>query len=414
MIIGTRIESINKQSKLEPLWYLALLVLLSITLATQYLAKEGLIELSNYYIPDSNTYELRVFSDQDMSSISAHTYNIFNRFLYDIGAQSFLVFNASLLFMMLNLCRDVFQYISPKAIYYSRIAIVLNPYFLISVIGPNKEIILTFICLLFWKYFLELKGNLRFLILTSISLIPLLIRPVAFLPLFISLIIYPYMCKFNRPILIILVALAFYFVINSTPIGNQIISSLEDDELTYFIESRIFDIANQLRQFSQHILFQYPAFIAKTVIILFGFIIRPLKIFEIPLPLLDVGYSCLAYLILPFNLSLIIVLFRTYNKRNKSLKLTVEISMFLFFTITCLLTVILNSTLTFRYILPYTPFIFSLFDLHYIHTKRSITLISILCILLAVLASTFYSNNMLIPNIIKLENEPIPKFLDWL
>jgi len=137
------------------LWYVSLLALLILVVTIQYLAKNNLLSISNFYVPDSYTYELRLFGIKDVqdAGLAAQAYNIFNQFLYSLGSHSFFVFNVSLLLLSLSLCRDVFQNISSKAVNYARLSIVANPYLLIGAIGPNKETILLFLCLMFWKVF---------------------------------------------------------------------------------------------------------------------------------------------------------------------------------------------------------------------------------------------------------------------
>jgi hypothetical protein len=185
--LKAKINAINRE---DIIWYVLLLILLILTLITQSLAKNSVLEISNFYIPDSYTYELRILTNKDSEDFLAQTYNILNQFLYSLSSQSFFIFNASLLFISLNLCRSVFQYISPKAVNYARLAIVGNPYLLIGAVGPNKETILIFVCLIFWKFFFVLNGQIRTIVLVIIGLIPLFIRPVVSFPLYLSLVIY--------------------------------------------------------------------------------------------------------------------------------------------------------------------------------------------------------------------------------
>ena len=119
--------------------------------------------------------------------------------------------------------------------------------------------------------------------------------------------------------MLILTFLGAFFLLNSIPFTNTLVSSLyQDDVISSFSTSRIYDIALLMRDYSQNIILQYPAFIVKSIIFLFAPILRPLSIFVSPLPLLDVGYSIIASLIFPFNLSLILVfLFFVKTKKRK-------------------------------------------------------------------------------------------------
>ena len=174
------------------IWYMILLSLLVLVVTIQYLAKNNILSISNFYIPDSYTYELRLLGIKDIENegLAAQAYNIFNKFLYALGSHSFFIFNTSLLFLSLSLCRDVFQNISSKAINYARLSIVANPYLLIGAIGPNKETILLFLCLLFWKVFFTSKGKIRIILLAVIAAIPIFIRPIVSFPLYVSIGVY--------------------------------------------------------------------------------------------------------------------------------------------------------------------------------------------------------------------------------
>ncbi|WP_414585493.1 hypothetical protein [Scytonema sp. PCC 10023] len=389
-------------------WHLLLLILISLVIIIQYLAKTHLIELQNFYIPDSYTYEIKALIEQDFNELPKALYYRFNYLLYNIAPQSFLIFNSSLLFMSLNICRDVFQYISPQAISYSRLAIVGNPYLLIGVIGPNKETILIFIYLLFWRSLFLLTGIQRIIALIIIGSVPITIRPVLSFCLFISVVTYLVIYRFNKPRVLIIFFVVLFFLFNSTPFGNNFITGLQDDDLTSFRSSNVYDIALLLKNFSQDALLQYPAFIAKTIIILFAPIVRPFNIFQIPLPLLDIGYTIVAYLYLPFNASLVILFFN----RTKLLYLEKKkkISILLFCTIISVLVVILNPLLSFRYIFPYSPFIFSLFAIHSSTTKKKLVNISIFVTIILVLFSPMYSSDSV--SLSTYEN--IPEFLNWL
>jgi hypothetical protein len=392
------------------IWYMVLLSLLILVVTIQYLAKNNIISISNFYIPDSYTYELRLLGIKDIENegLAAQAYNIFNKFLYALGSHSFFVFNTSLLFLSLNLCRDVFQNISSKAINYARLSIVANPYLLIGAIGPNKETILLFLCLLFWKVFFTSKGKIRIILLTVIGAIPIFIRPIVSFPLYVSIGVYLLIKNnYNKPRRLILIFLGIYFLLNSIPFTKSLILDSSKEELTSFATSRIYDISLLLKNYSQDIVLQYPVFIAKSVIFLFAPIVRPLSIFLSPLPFLDVGYSIIALLLFPFNLSLILT-FLSLGKKNKG-EFSVYESMIFFYTLLSIIVIIINPILTFRYIFPFTPFIFACFGLQSIRTRNYVIYLSSITILLSVWFSSSYYIGVEVSG-----NEPIPDFLQWL
>ena len=401
---------IKKKVLFDLIWYMVLLFLLILVVTIQYLAKNDILSISNFYIPDSYTYELRLLEINSLenAALSAQAYNILNQFLYALGSHSFFVFNTSLLFLSLSLCRDVFQNISSKAINYARLSIVANPYLLVGAIGPNKETILLFLCLLFWKVFFTSKGKIRIILLAVIAAIPIFIRPVVSFPLYVSIGVYLLIKNnYNKPRRLILIFLGIYFLLNSIPFTNSLISNLSEDELTSFATSRIYYISLLLKNYSQDIILQYPAFIAKSVIFLFAPIVRPLSIFVSPLPLLDVGYSMIASLLFPFNLSLILV-FLSSSKTNKR-QFSVYESIIFFYTLLSIIVIIMNPILTFRYIFPFTPFIFACFEFQSIRTKNYIIYLSSITILLTIWFLSLYSIGGEVSN-----NEPMPDFLQWL
>ena len=201
--------------------------------------------------------------------------------------------------------------------------------------------------------------------------------------------------------------MGIYFLLNSIPFTNSIISDLSKDVLPSFATSRIYDISLLLKGYSQNIILQYPAFIAKSVIFLFAPIVRPLSIFASPLPLLDVGYSMIASLLFPFNLSLILV-FLSSSKTNKR-QFSVDESIIFFYTLLSITVIIMNPILTFRYIFPFIPFIFACFELQSIRIKNYVIYLSSITILLSIWFSSSYSIGGEVSN-----NEPIPDFLQWL
>jgi hypothetical protein len=410
--IQTRKRS-ESDKNFDILWYVTLLFFLLLVVALQSLAKNNIIIISNFYIPDSYTYELRLLGIKDIENegLAAQTYNILNKFLYSLGSHSFFIFNASLLLLSLNICRDVFQNISSKAISYSRLAIVANPYLLIGAVGPNKETILIFLCLLFWKFFFRPNSRYRTIVLIIIATIPIFIRPIVAFPLYVSIFIHPLIeNKYNKPRTFIIAFLGFFFLLNSIPFTNRLISNLyADDAISSFSTSRIYDISLLLKNYSQDIILQYPAFVAKSVIFLFAPVVRPLNIFESPLPLLDVGYSWVAFLLFPFNLSLTLASFPFWG--TNKIQLSVHQSMIFFYSLLSIVVIILNPILTFRYIFPFTPFTFACFSLQSIKIRNYVIYFSIIAITLSIWFSLIYNYNT---GSVSITGEAIPDFLQWL
>lgn len=400
-----------KSKKLDDIfWYLILATFLCLTLTIQYLAKEGLIDVKNFYITDSYTYERRAFLELNVESFSAITYNFLNQNLYKIGSYSFFIFNSFLLFLSLNLCKDVFQNLSPQAVNYAKLAIVGNPYLLFGAIGPNKETILIFICLIYWKFFLIKKLRFKPLVLMLIMTLPLFIRPVVSFSLIFAFSFHNLISFLKKPKIIIFTILILFFILNSTSFGQDIIYGLRGEDIEHFQSSRIFQIAIFLEKMSKDTFLQFPAFIIKAFIILFGYIFRPLDIFNANPKIIDIGFSFLSYLYFPFNLSFVIVLLTKQNKHLITNYLDYDL---LFFTSISTMIVILNPVITFRYLIPTSPFIFSFFSMQKLQTRSYILLISILCILSTLMISRFYFslNESFIINSI---DEPIPRFMDWL
>jgi hypothetical protein len=393
----------------EILWYASIPFLLSIVLLTQYSAKMGLVNMSNYYIPDSYTYELRSLSESALDGFASISFNYLNQFLYHIGSPSFLILNTAILIVSIRLCRNIFQYISPQAVSCARLSIILNPYLLIGAIGPNKETLLMFACLLFWNCAFNLNSRKRLFFMLLIALAPLFVRPVASIPLFLSIFFAPTLRKNKQPVLIVLACLGAFFLINSTPWGGNIISQLQDDEITSFQESRIYEISLLLKQYSKDVLLQYPAFIGKSILILFAPITRPLRLFDSQIALLDLGYSFMAYLLLPFNLAMTLFFLKGFRfKRSLENTAISEIS---FFAIISVLCVVLNSIITFRYIFPYLPFIFPLFAVQGRRGRSICILLSLFMISMAISLSQVYGNGW---NSSTIPYEIIPRFMEWL
>jgi hypothetical protein len=394
------------------------------------LSKHGYIPLTGIYVPDGYTYELRALENRELEEFSAFSYNLFNQFIYNsfLGAFGFFLFNSSLLFLSVWLCRPVLAGISADSVNYARFAIVFNPYLLIGAIGPNKESILLFINLLFWYSCLsgyrnqERKANnkgklvvakiINLVALFTLASIPLFIRPVVSIILYISLIYKIFSFKKTR--LVATWVLVFYFVSISIPAINEIYAQQVDQGLSSFTSSSIYDLAATLAKYSLDPIMQYPAFIAKTILLFFGFIVRPFSFFE----LLDVGYSFLAVAYFPINLSLILTFLKnTKHNSDDSSRLDEEIfsrknyntvNAFLFFALLSMFIVVVSPGFTFRYFIPATPFTFALFICQNSSTRKILVAISVLIGLLVIVGNVIFVQKSYYQEV------SLPVFMDWL
>jgi hypothetical protein len=398
--------------KSDLIWYSVLLAGLLFVVYIQYLSKNQYIAVTDFFVPDSYTYELRVLENIKSLNFAANTFNNFNRFIYGLGTINFLILNSSLLFLSVCFCKPVFGNISKSSIWFARFSIVTNLYFLIAAIGPNKEIILLFINMLFWfAYFDENRlfkkySLIRILTLFLIASLPIFIRPYSSFPLYISLFLndkYVY-----KPRKLVFIAISIFFLSNSIGFIANIYSQMVDSSLTSFSASRIFFISKILGEYSKDPLLQVPAFIAKAGIILFGPILRSFPIFSDPFPLLDFGYSVIALLCFPVNLSLIAIFMGKESIKKLCLAITpnyldaLRIFCFVGFS---LIVVIVTPVTTFRYMFPFFPFIFAFIPLL---KKRYLSRIFILSTLLLSLVILFTSTNR------TMKNNLIPEFMNWL
>ncbi|MFL0658634.1 hypothetical protein [Cylindrospermopsis raciborskii] len=415
--------------KSDTVWYFLLFALLLLTLYIQYLSKHGYIPLTGIYVPDGYTYELRALENRELEEFSAFSYNLFNQFIYNsfLGAFGFFLFNSSLLFLSVWLCRPVFASISENSVNYARFAIVFNPYLLISAIGPNKESILLFINLLFWYSCFygyrneERRSNnkgklvakiIKLVALFTLASIPLFIRPIVSILLYVSLIYKIF--RFKKTRLVATWVLVFYFVSISIPAINEIYAQQVDQGLSSFTSSSIYDLAATLAKYSLDPIMQYPAFIAKTILLFFGFIVRPFSFFE----LLDVGYSFLAVAYFPINLSLILTFLKnTKHNSDDSSRLDEEIfsrknyntvNAFLFFALLSMFIVVVSPGFTFRYFIPATPFTFALFICQNSSTRKILVAISVLIGLLVIVGNVIFVQKSYYQEV------SLPVFMDWL
>jgi hypothetical protein len=393
-------------------WYLILLTTLSVTVYIQYLSKNQYVSVTGFFVPDSYTYELRALQDIKRDAFAANAFNILNQLIYNLGSINFLVFNTSLLILSIWLCKPVFERISKLSVVFARFSIVANPYFLIAAIGPNKEIILLFINMLFWfayfhknrifqKYFLVRKNVLFF-----VASLPLFIRPYSSFPLYA--LIFLDKKHFYKPRKLFIIILLSFFLLNSIDFFNNLHSQLIDDSLRSFSDSRIFQIVEILGQYSKDPIMQIPAFAIKSLILLIGPALRSFPIFSDPFPLLDFGYSIIAYILLPVNLSFIVIFMQRQSIKNLCSRITsndLEASMIFCFTSISLLVTIISPVITFRYIFPVVPFIFAFAQLLGKELFGRIFILSTLFVSIIILFTS---------NAITIEEGLIPEFMNWL
>ncbi|KRH96854.1 hypothetical protein [Cylindrospermopsis sp. CR12] len=408
--------------KSDTVWYFLLFALLLLTLYIQYLSKYGYIPLTGIYVPDGYSYELRALENRELEEFSAFSYNLFNQFIYNsfLGAFGFFLFNSSLLFLSVWLCRPVFASISENSINYARFAIVFNPYLLIGAIGPNKESILLFINLLFWYLCFSgyrdhesrsnNQGNLVAKIIDPVAVftlasVPLFIRPIVSIILYISL-IYK-IVGFKKTRLVATWLLVCYFLSVSIPVINEIYAQQVDQGLSSFSGSTVYDAAETLSRYSLDPIMQYPAFIAKTILLFFGFVIRPFSFSA----LLDVGYTFLALAYFPINLSLILTFLKNTKRNYDNLSRPDNdntMNTFLFFTLLSMFIVIVSPGFTFRYFIPVTPFSFGLFIFQNSSTRKILVTISVLIGVLVIVGNLiFYQKSYY-------QDVSLPVFMDWL
>ncbi len=411
--------------KSDTVWYFLLFAFLLLTLYIQYLSKYGYIPLTGIYVPDGYTYELRAIENKQLEEFSAFSYNLFNQFIYNsfFGAFGFFLLNSSLLFLSVWLCRPVFVSISENSINYARFAIVFNPYLLIGAIGPNKESILLFINLLFWylcftryqdQKRISSKGRwvaktTKLVLLVTVAFINVFVRPITSVILYVSFIYKIVGYKKYRTVLLWL--MVFYFLSISIPPINEIYAEQVDQGLSSFASSTIYDLAATLAKYSLDPIMQYPAFIAKTILLFFGFIVRPFSFFE----LLDVGYSFLAVAYFPINLSLILTFFNknNYNNSENSSEYGEEmpnndsLNTFLIFALLSMFMVVVSPGFTFRYFIPITPFSFALFICQNSSTRKILVTISVLIGILVITANLVYQKSYY-------QDVSLPLFMDWL
>ena len=369
-------------------WYIAQITLIILTIFAQYLAKYRILPIANHFIPDSYSYELRVLYDREMDFFS-NGLTLLNGFIYNtIGTFGFTLINTILLLASIYLCR-IFSSISSYSVSLARIVIVFNPYYLVGVIGPNKETYLLFACLLVWNVYFSKIANFKGLALV-IGFFTMFIRSYVGLITLITIILAPSLRFFKNPVALFVFIVLGYFMLNAVPAINSMITDMQGgEELVYYRSSSLYPIALILIAMTANPILQIPAFAAKTIIILVTPILRPNPFLTIPFPLLDSGYSIFAYILMPFNLSLLFLLYK--KKLLSSSRIDLKTQVLCLFCLIGILSTIVSPTMSFRYIFPYTPYVAALFPLHSLKVRNRILVFCLITIAIVfTLTLTFF------------------------
>jgi hypothetical protein len=389
-------------------WYLTLLALLLVTLLLQISAKYQFLPLTNLYIPDSWVYEQRVLFDLTGNSFFSDGLTYYNRLLYAIGPASIFITNAFILFTSVYLCK-VFECVSDKSVNLARFIIVFNPYLLVGAIGPNKETLLIFISLLSFTFFFKDSLTAKLLGI-AIAILTLFVRPHAGIVIVGSMLLVPLIPLFRNPINLFLSILFTYFAFNAIPVFNEFFTASQGEDITpYFQTSSIFEVILVLIYMNEHPILQIPGFMIKVCLILITPIARPNPFFSQPFAILDAGYSLIAYYLLPFNLGLLLLI---KNKSKVQWSTVSHNTQFLIlFCLIGILSTLMSSIITFRYIFPYTPVIVSLFYLNTIKVRNQVITLSFLLITFIFVTTAIFMRRQF-----QLETgiDSVAQFMSWL
>jgi hypothetical protein len=390
-------------------WYFLEIVLILLTVLLQYSAKYQLLPLTNHLIPDSFHYETRVFFDLVGNSFFSDGLTYYHRFLYNIGPASFLVVNSTMLILSIYFC-TIFSRISPQSVSAARFIIVFNPYLLIGAVGPNKETLVIFLSLATF-YFLFQTHKILNAFGICVATLVLFVRPVAGIILISSLLMSILLLLFKNPLKIFLSLLLLYFILNAIPPINDLILSAqgEGEDLPHFQGSNILEVAIFLKIMNQSPILQIPALFIKAGLILITPIFRPNPFYSIPFAILDVGYSLLAYALLPFNIGLLLLFFNL--KRVSTKFINIDVQLLLLYCLLGIFATLLSSNISFRYIFPYAPFIFAFFYLHDIKYRNKIITYSFFLVLLVFALTSIFTRKQF-----ELDTGTFiaPQFISWM
>jgi hypothetical protein len=384
-------------------WWIMLVIMLSVTLTLQICAKYQILPFTNHVIPDSYAYELRVMTEREVG-VFADGFTSLNSFLYSVGAYSFFIANGLALMCSIYLC-NVFSIISSQSVKLARFIITFNPYLLIGAISPNKETYLILLSLIALNLLIS-DTPLINIFGILIAFLTMFIRPVSGMVLILTVILIPFVKLFRNPINLFLAILLTYFILNAVPSINTILTESQGDEMQFFQGSNILEFAMVLNIMNQNPILQLPAFAIKTALVLITPIFRPNPFFSTPYGLLDGGYSFMAYCLLPFNLSVLLLFF--YRKKTSIKFIDKKIQILILYCLIGILTTIISSNITFRYIFPYSPIIVALFPLHSIALRNRILKYSIFLIVL-----TFVGTSIFLRKEFELDTISTPQFTSW-
>jgi hypothetical protein len=366
-------------------WYCYQIVAIIFTLLLVYCANHSYLPLTNYWIPDSVHYEIAAFNYQK-DDIRTYFFNL-NRLLYSVGPQTFTIYNALLLLGSIYFCK-IFSCISDKAVAWARATIVLNPYFLISVTGPTKEINLTFLSLFCFFLFFK-NSNLLKSISFVVALYACAVRPQFGLILILGLISSVSLRIFTNPVKHCLYILAAYFILNPIPIVNNYITELSGGEdLPYFQISIYHSLALVLLEMNKSPILQFAVFAIKLVLGLFAPIARPSTLGSEYIPLLDWGYSFMAMLLFPLNLAFVL-LFLNWKKKIFA-EMSQQAKMIIVYTFLGVLSTLVSPIIQFRYLFPYLPMLGAIYLLQPVKIRNWIVGISAIMILISFVGSLIW------------------------
>jgi len=385
-------------------WYCYQILAILITLLLIYCANHSYLPITNYWIPDSYHYEIAAFNYQK-DDIRTYFFNL-NGLLYAIGPQTFTIYNTALLLASLYFCK-VFSIISDQAVSWARATIVFNPYFLISVTGPTKEINLTFLALLsFFLFFNE--SNLLKVISFLVAAYACAVRPEFGMIIIIGMASNISLRFIKNPIKHCLYILAVYFIINPIPWFNNYITEISGgEELPFFQISVYHSLALILLEMNKSPILQFAVFIVKLVLGLFAPIARPSTIFSEYVPLLDWGYSFMAMFLFPLNAAFVLLLMSWKRKIFEDMPRNTKI--IIIYTFLGVLSTLISPIIQFRYLFPYMPMLGAIYVLQPVKVRNWIIGISSI-----IIAASFIGSVIWLSKDYERITAYIPLFVSWL
>ena len=390
-------------SSTEYKWYFLQITAIFVTLLSIFFAKHEILPFTYYTVPDSVYYEQWVFNPREKGFGTGFLH--INTFLYSIGPQTFVFYNTALLLASIYFC-NIFESFSSKAVSWARASIVFNPYLLISVIGPTKEINLIFFSL-FAFYLFQKKSFVLKLLSVGPILGAMAIRPEFGLIIFMAFIASLGLYYIKRPTWICLMILLVFFLINTVPSINTVISNSGGENLEFFSTSNYYQVALILKAMQENPILQVPAIAIKAVLVMFAPIVRANNLFSPFIPLLDWGYTFMAYISFPINLSFLLLFI--YQKSSDSTRLSKSGQLFVIYAFLGILSTIATPIIQARYLFPYAPFMAACFMLHNLKLRNRILGFSFF-----IIAVTFVATAVFFPRVWdRYTHEPMV-YLSWI